>query len=117
MKFGKRIRGEAFEGWEDFYFDYKASFEYFENWDVGVIDVLAQELKHILKPMISDDPNTPPTDKMEEIFIAAIMKEIDRVDTFFTFQENQFYAEFRSLCQKVLQCSQDVYETDFMIIN
>ncbi len=70
--------------------------------DIQVIDVRVQELKHILKPMISEDPNTPPTDKMEETFIAAIMKEIDRVDTFFTFQENQFYAEFRSLCQKVL---------------
>jgi beta-glucosidase/6-phospho-beta-glucosidase/beta-galactosidase len=58
--------------------------------------------------MISEDPNTPPTDKMEEVFIAAIMKEIDRVDTFFTFQENQFYAEFRSLCQKVLKSSEQI---------
>ena len=51
--------------------------------------------------MIPEDPNTPPSEKMEENFATAIMKEIDKVDSFFTIQENQFYAEFRNLCQKV----------------
>jgi hypothetical protein len=51
--------------------------------------------------MISEDPSIAPPEKMEENFSAAIMKEIDKVDTFFTNQENQLYAEFRTLCQKV----------------
>ena len=76
--------------------------------------VTFQGLKHILKPMISEDGKTPPTDDQEENFVSAITLEIDKVDEFFTSQENELYAEFRSLCQQVWHT--DAESSTFLLV-
>jgi hypothetical protein len=80
MKFGKRIRGEAVESWSSYYIDYK-------------------ELKHLLKQLVSN--GAPEAGERE--FKRAIIAEIDKVDSFFTEQENDLYSEFRTLCAKVTE--------------
>eukprot|EP00960_Hanusia_phi_P067321 766604-Hanusia_phi.AAC.1 len=80
MKFGKRIRSEAVEQWNEQYVDYKG-------------------LKHLLKALVAK--GSDPAE--EEQFTASILAEIDKVDRFFISKESELYAEFRSLCQKVTQ--------------
>ena len=80
MKFGKRIRSEAVEQWNDQYVDYKG-------------------LKHLLKALLANGASAAE----EEPSTASILAEIDKVDRFFISKESELYAEFRSLCQKVTQ--------------
>eukprot|EP00281_Chroomonas_sp_CCMP1168_P034208 CAMPEP_0206245958 /NCGR_PEP_ID=MMETSP0047_2-20121206/18986_1 /ASSEMBLY_ACC=CAM_ASM_000192 /TAXON_ID=195065 /ORGANISM="Chroomonas mesostigmatica_cf, Strain CCMP1168" /LENGTH=320 /DNA_ID=CAMNT_0053671315 /DNA_START=358 /DNA_END=1317 /DNA_ORIENTATION=+ len=88
MKFGKRIRTEAVEEWQDFYVDYK-------------------DLKHKLKPIIGTVSSAD-----EDAFAAAILAEISKVDKFFSQKESELNHEFRQLCQKVTQTTLEVCEVD-----